>query len=153
MSPGRPEARLAAVGPAVALLGLAPFLVARFLWQPAAGGGVHGFGLGGGCLLLDHTGVPCAGCGASRALFHFVHGDSSFLHYNWFWVCALLALTAYGLVLSGRGQRGRPLQGPRLQRTVALVRAEPWLAGVFALAFLALPWTVALLNVAALRGS
>ena len=152
MTQGRPGVWAAAVGPAVALLGLAPFLVARFLWHPAAAGGVHGLGLNGGCPLLEYVGVPCAGCGASRALFHFVHGDSSFLHYNWFWLVALLALVAYGLVLTARNLRGRPLQGPRLRRAVAVLRAQPWLAGVFTLAFLALPWTVAMLNVASLRG-
>ena len=143
---------MAAVGPAVTLLGLAPFFAARFLWHPAAGGGVHGLGLNGGCPLLEHVGVPCAGCGASRALFHFVHGDSSFLDYNWFWVAAFLALLAYGVVLTARNLRGRPLQGRRLERAVALVRAQPWLAGVFTLAFLAVPWTVALLNLDSLRG-
>jgi hypothetical protein len=150
---GGPGRRLAAVGPAVALLGLAPFLVARFLWQPAAGGGLHGFGLNDGCPLLEHVGVPCAGCGASRAIFHFVHGDWSFLHYNWFWVVALLALIAYGGVLTVRSLRGRPLQGARLRRTVGLVRAEPWLSGALTLAFVAVPWAVAMLNLASLRGS
>jgi hypothetical protein len=133
-------------------LGLTPFLVARFLWHPATGGGVEGFGLNGGCPLLEHAGVPCAGCGASRALYHFVHGHSSFLHYNWFWVGALLALVAYGVVLTVRSLSGRRLQGARMSRSVALVRAEPWLAGVFTLALIAVPWTVAMLNLSALRG-
>jgi Protein of unknown function (DUF2752) len=136
----------------VALLGVAPFLAARFLWHPGAGGGVHGFGLNGGCPLLEHTGVPCAACGASRALYRFVHGDASFLQYNWFWVAAMLSLVAYGLMLTARNLRGRPLRGPRMSRTVALVRADPWLAGVLTLAFVAVPWTVAMLNLAALRG-
>jgi Protein of unknown function (DUF2752) len=143
-----------AVGPAVVLLAVAPFLIARFLWHPVAAGGLGGLGLSGaGCPLLEHVGVPCAGCGASRAIFHFVHGDASFLDYNWFWIGALLALVAYGVVLTARSLRGRPLQGAWLRRTVGLVRAEPWLAGAFTLAFVAAPWAVAMLNIAALRGS
>ena len=59
----------------------------------------------------------------------------------------------YGILLTARSLRGRPLQGAWLRRIVGLVRAEPWLAGAFALAFVAAPWTVAMLNVAALRGS
>lgn len=145
--------RAAAVGPAVALLGVAPLFVARFLWHPAAAGGVDGVGLDGSCPLLEHVGVPCAGCGASRALFHFAHGDASFLDYNWFWIAALLALVAWGGVLTLRAIRGRPLLGPRLGRAVAAVRAQPALAGVFTVAFLALAWTVAMLNVGSLRGS
>jgi Protein of unknown function (DUF2752) len=147
-----PGPRAAVVGTAVALLGIAPLVVARFLWHPAAGGGVDGFGLSGSCQLLENTGIPCAGCGASRAVFHFVHGDSAFLDYNWFWVGALLALLAWGIALTLRGLRGRPLLGPRLRWLVQTVAARPALAGVFTVAFLAVPWTVALLNVGALRG-
>jgi hypothetical protein len=142
----------AAVGPAVVLLGLAPFLVARFLWHPAGGGGVDGVALGESCPLLEHVGVPCAGCGASRALFHFVNGDASFVDYNWFWVLAFLALAGYGLALTARALRGRPLQGPRLRQTVEVVTVRPWVAGVFTLAFLSLAWAVAMLNIASVRG-
>ena len=152
MTSGRSVPGTAAVGPAVVVFGLTPFLVARFLWHPVAGGGLEGLGLNGGCPLLEHAGVPCAGCGASRALYHFVHGHSSFLHYNWFWVGAMLALVAYGVLLTARNRSGHSLQGAWMSRTVALVRADPWLAGVFTLAFIAVPWTVAMLNLAALRG-
>jgi hypothetical protein len=140
------------VGPGLALLGLAPFLVARLLWEPAAHGHVEGFGLSGTCSLLETTGVPCAGCGASRAFFHFVHGDSSFLSYNPFWVAAFLAAIGYGIVLTVRSVRGRPLQGPAMRSTVAALSARPWVVAPVTLAVLAVPWTVALLNVSSIRG-
>jgi hypothetical protein len=147
VTPGRRRA----VGPLVALLGLTPFLAAGLLWHPAAGGGVKGPGLSGHCLLLDHTGCPCAGCGACRAIYRFVHGDSSFVQYNWFWVVLFLALVGYGSVLSLRGWRDRPLLGPRIRRTVARVGAKPSLAGAAALALVALPWAVAMLNLGSIR--
>lgn len=130
-----------------------PFLVARFLWRPAAGGGVEGFGLSGGCPLLEHTGVPCASCGATRALFHVVHGDASFLHYNPFWIVVLLGLVVYGLVLTARSLRGRPLEGAWLRGTAALFSARPWLALPATIAFVAIPWGVAVLNIGSLGAS
>ena len=51
-----------------------------------------------------------------------------------------------------RSLRGLPLLGRRLRRTAELVRAEPWLAAVITLVFVAVPWAVAMLNIAALRG-
>jgi hypothetical protein len=154
MTSARPGSALLArsVGPLVALAGLAPFLVAWLLWRPTAEGGLSGFGLSGSCQLLEHTGIPCAGCGASRAIFHFAHGDSAFVDYNWFWVGALLALLVWGGVLTMRGLRGGPLLGRRLRWLVQTVAARPALAGVFTVAFLAVPWSVALVNLDALRG-
>jgi hypothetical protein len=96
--------------------------------------------------------VPCASCGATRALFHFVHGDASFLHYNPFWVVVLLALVVYGLVLTARSLRGRALEGAWLRRTAAVLSARPWLAAPATIAFVAIPWGVAAVNLGWVQG-
>ena len=142
---GASGVRAAAVGPAVALLGVAPLFVARFLWHTAAAGGVDGVGLDGSCPLLEHVGVPCAGCGASRALFHFAHGDTSFLDYNWFWIVAGVVALYYGVVVIARGLAGRPAP-------LASFTRQPRVLVTGAVIVAAAAWLVALTNIGAIRG-
>lgn len=89
------------------LAGLTPFTAGALY---ALGGGEE---LSAVCPFHEVTGLPCPLCGGTRAFGLAVQGDADFLHFNFFWVFAALALVLAGLAvaftsLSFKGFWSRP---------------------------------------------
>ncbi len=104
------------------------------------------------CPMLEATGVPCPGCGATRAFVHFVNGDfAGALHYNWSWLVLWLALAGWALVMVFRAVRGRPAIGPVAREAGALLRTRPWAAAAVPIAILLPAWSIALANLGYIR--
>ena len=139
-------------GLAVLLAAATPFLLALIAWRPS-GDGLAGSGLPGACPLLDMTGIPCITCGASRAFYFLAHGDGRFLDYNWFWPLLALAAIGYGLVLVVRALRREPVFGRRAAALADLYATRPAPMAAATLAFLLVPWLVALSNIDPIRGT
>jgi Protein of unknown function (DUF2752) len=145
--------RITRFAPGAALLaaGAAPLVLAGTAWHLNGHGGLDGSGLTGECPLLESTGIPCAGCGASRAFYFLTHGDGAFLDYNWVWPLVAVAAIAYGLLLTWRAWRRRPLLARRARAGMELYMRRPVVSGVATSGLLLIPWAVALLNVEAIR--
>jgi hypothetical protein len=127
-----------------ALAGLAaPLVAARVLWPAPPGDGPWALK----CPLLHETGVPCPGCGATRAFVYFMHGDEGFLRYNWAWLVIWAALLAWVALLVARTLRGAPLAGGRIRSMGAFLERSRAAAIALPFAVLAVPWLVALANV------
>jgi hypothetical protein len=141
---GRPAFR-ALIGPAIVVLAVIPFVLAAFVWS-AQGEELAGLGLLGACPMLELSGIPCAGCGGSRAFYYLVHGDAAALDYNWFWPLATLALLGYGVVLTVRAARGDELFGPAVRGLAERFAAAPWRTGGLTAAVFAIPWLIAIFN-------
>jgi hypothetical protein len=141
---GRPAFR-ALTGPAIVLLAATPFLLAAFAWS-AQGGELAGVGLFGACPMLELSGIPCAGCGGSRAFYYLVHGDAAALDYNWFWPLATLALLGYGVVLTVRAARGQELFGQAARGLAERFATAPWRTGALTAAVFVIPWLIAIFN-------
>jgi hypothetical protein len=135
----------------VALAGVAPFLIAGFLWHHDDGD-LSGLGLLGPCPLLEATGVPCAGCGASRAFYLVTHGEASFTDYNWFWPFFAAAAVLLGIAALGRALRARDPLSARQQRLLDRYRRTPVRMALATGAVFLVPWAVALANADAIRG-
>jgi hypothetical protein len=124
-------------GLAVAATAAGPFCVGAAIYQ------AHTTGISGPslwpCPFRALTGLPCPFCGTTRSVVMFIHGDSSFLSYNPFWVIVGLAAIVLGLIGAARELCGRPALPKRLK----LFFSGPRLAGATAL-LLASAWTVAL---------
>jgi hypothetical protein len=133
--------------------GAAPLVLAGTAWHVKEHGGLEGSGLTGECPLLSSTGIPCAGCGASRAFYFLTHGDGAFLDYNWVWPLLALAAIGYGLVLTWRAFRGRALLARRARAAVDVYMRRPVAAGVATAALVVIPWAVALVNLETIRGA
>ena len=127
------------------LVAATPFLLAAFAWTEQ-GGELSGSGLLGRCPMLELTGLPCAGCGGSRAYFHLIHGNAAVFDYNWFWPLATLALFGYGAILTMRAARGRDLFGRLAQGAVRRFAEAPWRTGAATAAVFAVPWIIAFIN-------
>jgi len=55
--------------------------------------------LGTGCLLASTTGIPCPGCGMTRAVFALLHGDiHASLHYHPLLIPSAVGLLVYFLI-------------------------------------------------------
>jgi hypothetical protein len=115
-------------------------------------GHLAGSGLSGECPLLAATGIPCAGCGASRAFYFLTHGDGAFLDYNWVWPVLALAALGYGVLLTWRAGRGHAPLGAWARATVDLYARRPLAGGVGTAALILIPWAAALVNLEAIRG-
>ena len=104
------------------------------------------------CPMLEATGVPCPGCGATRAFVHFANGDfAGALHYNWSWLVLWLAVAGWALVMVLRAVRGRPVVGPVAGEVGALLRTRPWAAAAVPVAILLPAWSIALANLGYIR--
>jgi hypothetical protein len=104
------------------------------------------------CPVLHATGVPCPGCGATRAFVHLANGDfGGALHYNWAWPALWLALAGWALVMVLRAARGRPAVGSVAGHVGALVRTRPWAAAAAPIAILLPAWLIALANLGYIR--
>lgn len=139
-----------APGLAIALCGLAPFLLAGLAWNRHEGE-IAGAGLIGGCPMLELTGIPCISCGGARAFFHLTHGDAAFLSYNWLWPLAAILAVGYGIALLARAARGDEAFGTRARSIGRRYGTEPVRMAAITLAVLTLPWLVALFNLDAIR--
>ena len=137
-------------GPALVGGGLAPFLLASLAWHLQEGE-LQGAGLIG-CPLREATGIPCAGCGASRAFYFASRGDSSLWSYNWVWPFVAVGVIAYGLVLVWRSLAGHALLGARALSLGAAYARRPRLMISVTLGVLLVPWAVAVVNLEAIRG-
>ncbi len=132
------------------LAGIVPFALALFAWEPH-GDGLGGAGLLGPCPFLEATGIPCLGCGGTRAFYFLVHGDTRFLDYNWAWPLVAIGVVAFGALLAVRALRNRPLAGDRMTGVARLYSARPVLMAAVTVGLLMLPWLVALANRDAIR--
>ncbi len=137
-------------GPALVGVGLAPFLIASLAWH-LRDGELEGAGLVG-CPLREATGIPCAGCGASRAFYFASRGDSSLWSYNWVWPLVAVGVVIYGLVLIWRSLAGHALLGAWALSLRAAYAGRPRLMISLTLGVLLAPWAVALANLDAIRG-
>lgn len=88
------------------------------------------------CPFRALTGLPCPGCGATRAVVLFAHGDPRFMHYNPFWVLVLIAAAVCGAVMLVGRLRGSP-------RRIDMDRL-PWRSAL--VVSIACAWGVALIN-------
>jgi hypothetical protein len=129
-------------GPVLTGAGLAPFLLAAFAWH-IQDGELEGGGLGA-CPLREATGIPCAGCGASRAFYFAVRGDTSMWSYNWVWPMVALLATVYGLLLTSRSLRRRAIAGPTASAVLSAYRYRPAPMVAVTLGLLLVPWVIAL---------
>jgi len=148
--PARDRLQRFAPGIAVALAGLAPFLLAGLAWHRHEGE-IDGAGLIGGCPMLEITGLPCIGCGGARAFFHLTHGDAAFLDYNWLWPLIALLVIGYGAVLVARAARGAEPFGHRVRSLGRRYATQPVKMAGATLAVLLVPWVVAFANLDAIR--
>jgi Protein of unknown function (DUF2752) len=99
------------------------------------------------CPMLEATGVPCPGCGATRAFVHLANGDvGGALHYNWAWPALWLALAGWALVMLVRTARGQPAIGSVVGRVGELLRTRAWAAAAAAAVILVPTWLIALAN-------
>jgi hypothetical protein len=103
--------------------------------------------------MLDLTGLPCAGCGGSRAFYHLMHGDLEFLDYNWFWPLAALVLLAYGGLVTVRTLRGTEPFGAFARELASRFTRMPWRMGALTAALFAVPWLIAFLNLGTIDAS
>lgn len=88
------------------------------------------------CPFRALTGLPCPGCGATRAVVLFAHGDPRFVHYNPFWVVALIAAAVFGVVMLVSQLHGSPRRIP--------VDRLPWRSAL--VVGIACAWCIALIN-------
>ena len=103
------------------------------------------------CPFRQATGLPCPGCGATRAFFHFANGDWNFVHYNWMWPLVWVVALGWGALLVWRGVRREPLAGPRVTSWYERFSAS-WGVAIASPFVVLLPaWLVALSNIHYIR--
>src|SRR4051812_1130252 len=75
--------------------------------------GLAGFPLPPACFSRTWLGVKCPGCGLTRSLIHFVHGDwaASYHDHRLGWLMAAAILIQFPYRLASLRRPGRPLVG------------------------------------------
>jgi len=132
-------------GGAIAVL-LAPLMTALLCFSTSIANG------GGGCPMLQATGVPCPACGATRAFVLFSHGDvGGAMRFNWTWLVIWLVIAGSMFTAAWRLWRQRTALPDWARRFGGWLQTHP--AAVVALPFALLlgPWLVALANLNAIR--
>ena len=107
---------------------------------------------GGGCPMLQATGVPCPACGATRAFVLFSHGDmGGAMRFNWSWLVIWFVIVGAMFTAAWRLWQQRAALPDWLHRFGGWLQTHP--AAVVALPFALLlgPWLVALANLNAIR--
>ena len=125
---------------------LAPFFTALLCFSTSIANG------GGGCPMLQATGVPCPACGATRAFVLFSHGDmGGAMRFNWSWLVLWFVIVGAMFTAAWRLWQQRAALPDWLHRFGGWLQTHP--AAVVALPFALLlgPWLVALANLSAIR--
>lgn len=131
-------------GGAMAVL-VAPLLIALLCFNTSIANG-------GGCPMLQATGVPCPACGATRAFVLLSHGDAGgALRFNWSWLVIWFVIVGAMFTAAWRLWRQRTALPNWLHRFGGWLQTHP--AAVVAMPFALLlgPWLVALANLNAIR--